>query len=56
LKHLKVYKGLIRMHIDVGPCVFERYKRTPELEADAVEDLLLEANNGEDLESYTATK
>jgi hypothetical protein len=56
LKHLNVYKGFIEMHVEIGTCVFERYKRAAQLDADVMEDLLLEANDGEELDSFMAAK
>jgi hypothetical protein len=61
LKHLTFYKGFVRMEINIGTCVLQRYKRGGDGDGTygpgVMEDFLLEANNGiTELDAFIAAE
>jgi hypothetical protein len=46
LSQLSVYRGHVQMELNIGTCVYERHKAQSELDAETLEDVLLDLNSG----------
>lgn len=53
-KHLTFYNGHVQMEVAIGTCVFEQHKIAAELPAAEVEDILFDANLGNELDAFIA--